>query len=192
MPQLPVQRYFADNSMQRDYSFVIPSEPVPYAANFKPDFTPNEMLRLGVFGGAYLGDSLGEYPWEMVLCAKVEREYNAQVNAFKVKSGENLEFWQAKGWIHKDDPRGWFEWYCRYWCGRRTDAEDFRQITRWTNFGPRFQTLLRKTGQGRLDVQRKTRQSLLHWSYDPVPDFPTLFGESVYQKTKRVLGYGPK
>lgn len=180
-------RFLANNSMQSGYSYNVPVIPTPFPHNFKPDFTPNEMLRLGVFGGAYLGDSIGEYPWDMVLGAKVAKEYDAQINAFKVRSGESLEFWQEKGWIHPDDPRGWFEWYCRYWTGRRTEAEDFRQISRWKNFGPRFQTLLKKTGQGRPDVQRKTRQSLLHWGYDPLPDIVSAQSESVYEKVKRVL-----
>ena len=101
-------------------------------AEFRPDLTPKQMLALGVFDGLYFSDMPDEYPKTWFTKAKLSQdgEPHTELNYFGVHASQPLAVWQAKGWIHPQDPRGWFEWYCRYYMGRRTD-DDARQIKRW-------------------------------------------------------------
>ena len=147
---------------------------------FEPMLTPKEMLKMGVFGGTYFNTLVGyeEYPndWFSGLDQTyyASQKYLTKVNYFKVKSGQSLEEWVKKGWIHEDDPRGWFEWYCRYFLGRR-HQDDRRQIKRWLAFcGPRGRwrnTIYKKIHDARCDVHLskgispRIQQSLLHWGY---------------------------
>ena len=147
---------------------------------FAPMLTPKEMLQRGVFGGTYFNNStdLKNYPhnWFKGLDETLYKSdvYLTRVNYFKVKSGQSLEEWQAKGWIHKDDPRGWFEWYCKYFMGRRHE-DDERQMKRWLAFcGPKgrwrsiIYSKIDSVGCGVAmcgNVSRRIQQSLLHWSY---------------------------
>ena len=138
------------------------------------------MLNLGVFGGTYFNSEFNpkEFPddWFNGLDKSfyLSNFYRSEINHFKIKSGQSLEEWKAKGWIHKDDPRGWFEWYCKYFLGRRHE-DDERQIKRWSAFcGPngRWRNIIyakiHSVGCGikmSQDVSRRVQQSLLHWSY---------------------------
>ena len=99
--------------------------------DFKPDLTPKKMLEYGVFGGSYLGDSVSEYPKSWFTKAKLSKEFNVQLNYFQIKSGLSLKEWKKRGWIMKEDPRGWFQWYCRFTNGRRMPEVDKIQISRW-------------------------------------------------------------
>ena len=69
--------------------------------------------------------------------------YDANVNKYKIKCGTSLRFWENKGWIHEQDPYGWFQWYCRYYLGRRSDDYE-RQIARWNNIVNRFKGVIAK------------------------------------------------
>ena len=100
----------------------------------KPQLTPKKMLELGVFGRSYFGKKIKEYPAEWFKNAKISNEFDVNLNRFKIKSGLSREEWLEKGWIFKEDPLGWFQWYCRYKNGRRIEKIDSTQIQRWLNF----------------------------------------------------------
>ena len=104
---------------------------------FKPQLTPKKMLELGVFGGSYFGLNVKEYPKTWFKNAKISKNFDVNINRFKVKSGLSRKEWLEKGWIFKEDPLGWFQWYCRYTMGRRIPNIDNIQIKRWKAFGPR-------------------------------------------------------
>ncbi|MAI03579.1 MAG: hypothetical protein CBE49_001805 [Rickettsiales bacterium TMED289] len=147
---------------------------------FNPMFTPKEMLEKGIFGGTYFAELIDHKDFPEEWFENIDEsfyksdKYQTKVNFFKIKSGQSQEEWEAAGWMHKDDPRGWFEWYCKYFLGRRHE-DDERQIKRWAAFcGPngRWKNIIYakihasefglKNCQ---DVSRRIQQSLLHWSY---------------------------
>ena len=135
---------------------------------FKPELTPKEMLKYGVFGGSYLGTSISEYPKDWFINAKLSKKFNVNINCFKVRSGLSLQEWKKNGWIMKQDPRGWFQWYCRFSMGRRILKVDTIQIKRWKAFGPRHIGGIRKNCRKRqLNCRKKQRQALLQWAYNP-------------------------
>lgn len=181
---------FVCNKMQANYQFVLTApRGAEYAQGFTPKFTPGEMLRLGVFEGKYMTDCSLEYPPEMFAQARMspEKPNPTGINAFKAKSRNPLTFWKQSGWIYESDPRGWFEWYCRYWLGRRC-SDDARQIGRWYRFAPRHAGALLSAGYGNVSIRKATRQALLQWSHDPVPDIVANTLETVSEKTHRILG----
>jgi hypothetical protein len=137
-------------------------------AKFKPDFTPLQMLRLGVFGGTYFESDIAEYPisWQKAI-AKHEVK-GAAHNMFGVLSGQSLKVWQDKGWIHPQDPRGWLQWYCRYYMGRRT-VDDARQIARHHAFKRHVAQLI-KHGDRLPSKRHVQRQAVLQWGYNPIPE----------------------
>jgi hypothetical protein len=153
--------------MQQGYTYTL-SEPA--GENFHPDFrpqlTPAEMLALGVFGGKYMTDCRDEFPAEWFenarLCHEVHRP---ELNFFGVNASKPLSYWRAKGWIYHEDPRGWFQWYCRYYQGRRS-ADDERQIRRWLAIRRHVSQLQKNCPPGMLSCRRRQRQALLHWAYD--------------------------
>jgi hypothetical protein len=134
---------------------------------FTPDLTPKEMLHLGVFGGSYFEADKKEFPADWFKGAKlsVDGTYHKELNFFGVKASQSLAEWQRKGWIHPADPRGWFQWYCRYYMGRRME-DDARQITRWRNMTRHVSQLRNSCMPGDLTCQPVRRQALLHWAYD--------------------------
>ena len=136
--------------------------------DFKPDLTPKEMLELGVFGGSYFAGEIDEYPKSWFKKAKISKEFNKDLNYFKVKAGLSFEEWKKKGWIMKEDPKGWFEWYCRFYMGRRILDIDKIQIKRWKSFGPRHIGGIKKNCDSMdLDCRKVQRQALLQWAYNP-------------------------
>jgi hypothetical protein len=161
------QRVVVNDRMQTGYVYYL-TEPV--GKNFHPDFrpqlTPAEMLRLGVFGGKYLTDCTAEFPaeWfdEAKLCAA---RHDPALNYFGVNASQPLSEWRRRGWIHPDDPRGWFQWYCRYYLGRRS-ADDQRQIKRWRAMRRHIAQIKRNCRRGDVSCRRRQRQALLHWAYD--------------------------
>ena len=91
-----------------------------FRPGFAPELTPKQMLALGVFGGKYMTDCRKEFPASWFARAKLSKDrQRAAVNYFGINASQPLEVWREKGWIHPDDPRGWFQWYCRYYSGRR-------------------------------------------------------------------------
>ena len=136
--------------------------------DFKPDLTPKEMLEYGVFGGSYFNGQIDEYPKIWFKKAKLSKEFNKDLNYFKVKAGLSYEEWKKKGWIMKEDPKGWFEWYCRFYMGRRIADIDQIQIKRWKAFGPRHIGGITKNCDSMdLDCRKVQRQALLQWAYNP-------------------------
>src|SRR5579871_3097924 len=133
---------------------------------FTPELTPKQMLRLGVFGGKYMTDCRGEFPAHWFKGARLAGgRRDARLNCFGVHASLSLAQWRRKGWIRPQDPRGWFQWYCRYYLGRRS-ADDARQIRRWRAVR-RHVTAIRKHCEPRdLDCRRRQRQAALHWAYD--------------------------
>tara|TARA_B110000495_G_C22780176_1_gene456354 strand:+ start:267 stop:797 length:531 start_codon:yes stop_codon:yes gene_type:complete len=159
---------------------------------FKPNLSPVQILKMGSFGGTYFRpiyssvtkkhykseDVIKEYPksWfkgidigEMVTSPK----YNKKVNKYKVKCGSDLEDWEKSGWMDKQDPYGWFQWYCRFYMGRRTD-DDERQIKRWMaltgpkgRFKNRLINMIKKKDSKYDDetISPVIRQTLQHWGY---------------------------
>jgi hypothetical protein len=134
---------------------------------FKPELTPKEMLRLGVFGGKYMTDCEKEFPSDWYKNAKLDSEkHNPELNFFKVNASQPLSVWRKNGWIYKDDPRGWFQWYCRYYMGRRIPEEDERQIRRWKMMRRHVAQIKKNCVVGDLTCRRRQHQALLHWAYD--------------------------
>lgn len=156
-----------NDKMQKGYKYEL-AEPVGknFHKDFKPDLTPKEMLELGVFGGKYMTDCQKEFPKNWFTKAKLSPKfYDKNLNYFKVKASQSLKEWQKKDWIHKDDPRGWFQWYCRYYMGRR-HRDDERQIKRWVKMRRHIIWLQNACRTGDLFCRPRQRQALLHWAYD--------------------------
>ena len=134
---------------------------------FKPELSPKKMLELGVFGGAYFGEKISEYPKSWFEKAKLSKKFDVKLNRFKVKAGLTRKEWQDKGWIFKEDPLGWFQWYCRFSNGRRIKSIDEIQIKRWKNFTRHVKAIKKNCDEGDLSCRRRQRQAILQWSYNP-------------------------
>lgn len=160
---------------------------------FAPNLTPLQMIRAGVFGGCYFNPRGGrpgiispkgidinykEFPssWFAGLHESlfISRRYVIATNKYGVKAGQDQAAWEQSGWIHPQDPRGWFQWYCRFFMGRRS-ADDERQVDRWARCtGPRGRwknALCSKIKQNNrawddASISPVIRQTLLHWAYE--------------------------
>ena len=134
---------------------------------FKPELTPKQMLELGVFGGSYFGNKIDEYPKSWFKKAKISKKFNVKLNRFRVRAGLSRKEWQDKGWIFKEDPLGWFQWYCRFSNGRRIQKIDEIQIKRWKNFTRHVKAIKNNCEEGDLTCRRRQRQAILQWAYNP-------------------------
>ena len=157
-----------NDKMQKNYQYEL-VEPMGenFTVEFKPDLTPKEMLELGVFGGVYMRDCTAEFPKDWFENAKLaENKKDASLNFFGVNASQPLSEWVRKGWLYKEDPRGWFQWYCRYYMGRRIPAEDARQIKRQKAFVRHWSQVAQNCRPGDFSCRPRQRQALLHWAYD--------------------------
>ena len=134
---------------------------------FKPQLTPKKMLELGVFGGSYFGLNVKEYPKSWFIKAKISKNFDVSINRFSIKSGLSRKEWLEKGWIFKEDPLGWFQWYCRYSMKRRIPHIDEIQIKRWKNFTRHVIAIKKNCEPVDLSCRRRQRQAILQWAYDP-------------------------
>lgn len=166
--------------------------------DFHPNRTPEEVLRAGSFGGTYFRPIVSavtniRYSAKQVLEDTVQQSwikglehkmlltsstYRKDVNKYGVKCGGSLGMWESSGWIADSDPYGWFQWYCRFYHGRRC-SDDARQISRWLkSAGPkgRFRSQLCNkilAANAKHDDQKISpviRQTLLHWGLEITPD----------------------
>ena len=165
---MPATIVTVNDRMQRHYRY---ERTAPVGRNFDPEFhpelTPVELLRLGVFGGKYMTDCKEEFPSTWFREAKLSpAKSDPSLNCFGVAASQPLSVWRRKGWIHPDDPRGWFQWYCRYTMGRRLPNEDARQIKRWKAIRRHVRQIQINCEPGDIWCRRRQRQALLHWGYD--------------------------
>lgn len=160
-------RVEVNDTMQHGYVYYLTEpEGENFAPDFTPDLTPAQMLAAGVFGGKYMTDCTKEFPaqwFEHAVLSPSKRDPGK--NFFGVDASKPLRYWQEKGWIHPEDPRGWFQWYCRYYRGRR-GRDDERQISRWKAMRRHVSQLQKHCRKGDLSCRPRQRQALLHWAYE--------------------------
>ena len=134
--------------------------------DFTPDLSPKAMARAGVFDGAYFEDDIDDPSDIDEEILKTQRgPSDPKKNAFGVHSGLSREKWDERGWLSADNPRGWYEWFCRFDSGKRFD-EDEEQIRRWQNFKKRWSPKSLEALEN-MNPKEGTRQALLHWALDP-------------------------
>jgi hypothetical protein len=157
-----------NDRMQRDYAYTLLA-PIgeDFMPGFEPKFPPAEMLSMGVFEGKYLNDCRGEFPADWYADARIAEVADPALNYFGIKSRKPLSYWQLKGWIIGPDPRGWFQWYCRYYLGRRLPEIDEHQVKRWRAFTRHAGQIRANCEPGNLTCRPRQRQALLQWSHDP-------------------------
>jgi len=163
-----MKKVFVKDSFQNKYEYVRTKKAGQnFHHDFKPQLTPKEMLTIGVFGGLYFSDKPTEFPPTWFKKAKLspDGKKHKELNFYGVNAGQSLVQWQNKGWIHHDDTRGWFQWYCRYYLGRRHD-DDGRQIKRWQAINRHAQQIINNCRTGDQNCRPRQRQTLLHWAYD--------------------------
>lgn len=163
-----MEKIIVNDLMQKNYVYFL-SEKI--GENFHPDFhpelTPKQMLEMGVFGGKYMTDCHHEFPNDWFQKAKLcPEKHDPSLNYFGVNASQPLWIWKTKGWIYPEDPRGWFQWYCRYFMGRRIVDEDLRQIKRWKAMKRHVAQIKKNCQPGDKYCRVVQRQALLHWAYD--------------------------
>lgn len=167
IPEKRPYRIVVDDLMQQGYEYTL-IEPAGknFHPEFKPELTPAQMLEMGVFGGKYMTDCQDEFPDEWFENAFLSPiKANHKLNFFRVDASKPLSYWREKGWIYHEDPRGWFQWYCRYYMGRRS-FDDERQIKRWKAMTRHIAQLKKNCPPGEWTCRSRQRQALLHWAYD--------------------------
>jgi len=168
MPRAKKILVVVNDKMQKNYRYEL-TEPMGrnFDTDFHPQLTPKEMLRLGVFAGKYMTDCRDEFPADWFANAKLSPEKrDPKLNFFGVDASQPLSVWREKGWVYPDDPRGWFQWYCRYYMGRRLGDEDRRQIKRWKAIRRHIAQIKINCKKGDFKCRPRQRQALLHWAYD--------------------------
>ena len=157
-----------NDKMQKGYRYTLSARAGRgFDPEFVPDLTPAQMLAMGVFGGKYMTDCRAEFPKSWFAKARLAAGPRVPaLNYFGVDASQPLSEWRRKGWIHPEDPRGWFQWYCRYYLGRRMGEEDRRQIGRWKAMRRHIRQIEAHCDRGDFTCRRRQRQALLHWAYD--------------------------
>tara|TARA_B000000475_G_C15725964_1_gene336523 strand:- start:45 stop:548 length:504 start_codon:yes stop_codon:yes gene_type:complete len=163
-----MKEIIVNDFFQKEYRyFLTEDEGENFHPDFKPQLTPLQMLSLGVFGGKYMNDCTAEFPSSWFVNAKLSPALkDVNINFYEIDASLSLKHWLEKGWIYKDDPRGWFQWYCRYFMGRRIPEEDNRQVKRWKAMKRHRGAIIKNCENGDLQCRKKQRQALLHWAYD--------------------------
>ncbi len=169
MPRTRSTTIVVNDSFQRGYRYVL-TEPSGrnFDSRFSPELTPKQMLALGVFDGKYMTDCRKEFPKSWFARAKLSpKRPDPSINYFGCHASQSLRTWQRNGWIRAAfDPRGWFQWYCRYYMGRRLPGEDDRQIRRWRAIARHVGAVRKHCAKGDATCRPRQRQALLHWAYD--------------------------
>ena len=162
------KKVLVNDKMQKGYVYYRTEPPGEnFDPEFKPELTPKQMLALGIFGGVYMRDCQDEFPEDWFTHAKLAKgKKDKNINYFKVHASQPLDEWRRKKWIYEEDPRGWFQWYCRYWMGRRIEGEDRRQIKRWKAIQRHIQAITKNCPPLLLECRPRQRQAVLHWAYD--------------------------
>lgn len=157
------------DKMQDGYTYTLSAqEGDVFHDGFAPELSPKEMLALGVFEGKYLNDCKEEFPTDWFEDARLaEGKADILLNCFEIKSRQSLSVWQKNGWILEPDPRGWFQWYCRYYRGRRIPDLDRIQIGRWRSFRRHKAQIEQNCLPYAFMCRKKQRQALLQWAYNP-------------------------
>ena len=157
-----------NDKMQKNYRYILTEPPgKKFDPQFKPELTPKAMLKLGVFGGKYMTDCKKEFPKDWFTGLKLcSEKHDPKLNYFGVNASQPLSVWKKKGWIYREDPRGWFQWYCRYYMGRRIPKEDERQIKRWLAIKRHVSQIKKNCSRGDMSCRPRQRQAVLHWAYD--------------------------
>ncbi len=165
---MATRKITVNDRMQSGYTYEL-VEPMGdhFDPGFTPHFTPKEMLELGIFEGKYCNDCRAEFPADWFAAAKLSDLPDPSLNRFGVKSRQPLSEWRRKGWIYGPDPRGWFQWYCRYYMGRRLFEIDAIQIKRWRGFARHAGQVRANCDPGDVYCRPRQRQALLQWSHDP-------------------------
>ena len=165
----PGLRITVNDKMQSGYTYLLTcAVGRDFAPGFAPELTPAQMLARGVFEGHYLTDCRGEFPAEWFMRAKLSPDGpDVSLNYFGVKSRQGLSVWLQNGWIIGPDVRGWFQWYCRYYLGRRLAEIDAVQIARWRSFYRHKAQILKNCPPGHTECRPRQRQALLQWAYEP-------------------------
>jgi hypothetical protein len=163
----PRKTIIVRDTMQRNYRYALVAPTGRgFDPGFRPELTPKEMLALGIFCGKYMRDCTREFPKSWFAGAKLAKDKrDCRLNYFGVDASQPLSVWKKKGWIHPQDPRGWFQWYCRYYMGRRSE-DDARQIKRWKAIRRHIAQVKKNCEPGDPHCRPRQRQALLHWAYD--------------------------
>ena len=150
-----------NDKMQKNYEYeLVEKEGSNFDFEFKPELTPKQMLEFGVFEGHYLNDCRKEFPDDWFINAKLSmNKLDIECNLFGVKSRQSLSVWRNKGWIIEPDIRGWFQWYCRYYMGRRIEKIDKIQIKRWKAFKRHKIQIEKNCMMMDFDCRKKQRQA---------------------------------
>jgi len=161
------KKVVVNDKMQKNYRYYLTEAAGKnFDPEFKPELTPKQMLAMGVFGGKYMTDCQKEFPKDWFAKARLDPEkHDPAKNFFGLNASQPLSVWRKKGWIYQEDPRGWFQWYCRYYLGRRC-PDDERQIKRWKAIKRHIAQVKKNCQRGDLVCRPKQRQAILHWAYD--------------------------
>lgn len=161
------QKITVNDNLQVGYTYELVA-PIgkQFSSEFRPNLTPAEMLELGVFGAHYFQGYNSEFPVSWFRNAKNSETHDSRLNYFNIDASQSRQVWDAKGWINPVDPRGWFQWYCRYYYGRRLLGEDERQIKRWKAIRRHIGQIRANCRVGDELCRPRQRQALLHWAYD--------------------------
>lgn len=173
MPRRNPKRVTYSDQFQKTYQYtLVEPEGKNFDPEFKPHLTPKQMLELGIFGGAYFVGVKGGIPsdlpksWFAKATLSSDNTKQKQYNLFRVSASQPLKVWKEKCWMYKDDPHGWFQWYCRYYMGRRIPEEDARQIKRWRAIKRHITQIQKNCRKGDIHCRPRQRQAVLHWAYD--------------------------